>query len=227
MFKSVAHTVLALAMLVTAEASYDGPGIKYNVYGGGVNPCNESNIAFSGETTKLFMFETEFEEDALCEHDIIYGPNGTTITAYTKLQRIECKPDVMEVEAYNCFDDACMNCSSSMEMDAFVTTSNIQAVLEDPFGCFEMLNATENRTAFAGDISDFFNVDTMSAQRFLKSGDKNDIEEYWNYFFEKSCGDEWLAKVKASKAPSKFGNHGSQILVSVLAVVAMAVAVVA
>mmetsp|Transcript_35416 Transcript_35416/g.40274 ORF Transcript_35416/g.40274 Transcript_35416/m.40274 type:complete len:227 (-) Transcript_35416:365-1045(-) len=226
MFKSIAHTVLALAMLVTAEASYDGPGIKYNIYGAGVAPCNESNIAFIGETTKLFQFETKLEEDALCEHDIIDGPNGPA-TVYTKLQRIECKSDVMEVEAYNCFDDACMNCSKSMEFDAFVTTRNIQDVLEDPFGCFEMVNATENRTAVDGDISEFFNIDTMSAQRFLTSGDKNDIEEYWNYFFGTACGDEWLATVKDSHVPSQFGNHGSQILVSVLAAVAMAVAVVA
>ena len=228
MFQSVAHVVLALfALLVkTADASFDGPPIKYNVYGGGLDPCQESNITITGETTKLFLLDTAVEEDALCEHDVLYLPDGTTMTAYTKLHKIECKADVMEMEAYNCVDEACQNCSASMDMDAFVTTSNIKAVLEDPFACFSMLNATDNVTA-SGATSEFFNIESFSAQRFLETeNQKNVVAEYWNYFFQTSCGDEWLVEVTASTAPSTMVKHGSPILGSVLTAMAMAVAIV-
>ena len=146
----------------------------YNIYGG--DDC-QSNITITGETTKLFRLETAVEEDAsFCKHD----------------------------EAYNCFDEACGNCSSSLDTDAFVTTSNIKAVLEDPFGCFELLHETDNVTAASGaNNSELFNIESNSASRFLDTeNDQDAVTEYWNYFFEKSCGVEWLAEMTASTAPS-------------------------
>ena len=230
MFQSVAHVVLALlALLVkTADASFDGPPIKYNIYGGGLDPCQESNIMITGATTKLFLLDTAVEEDtSFCEHDVHYLPDGTTVVAYTKLHKIKCNADMMEVEAYHCVDEACQNCSSSMYMDAFATTRNIKAVLDDPFVCFEMLNATDNDVMASGATSEFFNIESFSAQRFLETEhQKNAAAEYWNYFFGTSCGDDWLVEVTASTAPSTMVNHGSHILGSVLAAVAMVVAIV-
>ena len=107
MFQSVAHVVLALLVLlvVTADASFDGPPIKFNIYeGGGLVPCQESDITITGETTKLFVLDTATEEDALCNHDVLYLPDGTNFTAYSKLHNIECTADVMEIEVYTCFD---------------------------------------------------------------------------------------------------------------------------
>ena len=53
-------------------SSFDGPPIKYNLYGGGgLVPCQESNITITGETSKLFLLETAVKEDAsFCEHDV-------------------------------------------------------------------------------------------------------------------------------------------------------------
>ena len=191
-------------------SSFDGPPIKYNLYGGGgLVPCQESNITITGETTKLFVLDTTaIEEDALCEHHVLYLPDGTNYTAYTKMNKVECNANGMELELYTCFDEACRNCSSSMDMDGFATTSNIKikAVLEDPFGCFKMLNATDNNGMASGAISDINNhIELTSAQHhFLETeNDKDDVAEYWNYFFGTACGIEWLVEVvTASTAPS-------------------------
>ena len=231
MFQSVAHDVLALLVLLvkTADASFDGPPIKFNIYGGGgLVPCQESDITITGETTKMFVLETAAEEDALCNHDVLYLPDGTNFTAYSKLHNIECTADVMEIEVYTCFDEACRNCSSSMDMDAFVTTSNIKVLLEDPFACVETFNATDNGTASGGLLEFWNHIESMSAQhRFLDTeNDQDAVAEYWNYFFEKSCGVEWLAEVTASTASSMMVKYGSPILGSVFSAVAMAVAIV-
>jgi len=208
MFKS---TVLALAMLASAKAAYEGAPLKYNVYGaeGG---CEESNIMYTGETTKLFAYEDEFEENALCETDILNGPNGTTTTIYTKFHRVLCKDDFAEIEAYNCFDEDCRNCSNTAEMDAVVTTDNVAELFAEPDACLTFLNATVNASASEG----YVNLATMSGQAFLNSTDKKDAEEYWSYFFESECGEDWTETVKGSDAPSKFGT----ILASVLAIAA-------
>ena len=233
MFQSVAQVVLALLALLVkpADASFDGPPITYNIYGGGLDPCQDANLAnitMTGATTKLFRLDTAVEEDALCEHDVLNLPDGTTMTVYTKTQKIECTADVMEMTAYNCVDEACQNCSASMEMDAFVTTRNIQAVLEDPFECFAMLNATDNVTA-SGATSEFFNIESLSAQRFLENENQETVvAEYWNYVFQTSCGDEWLVEVTASTAPMvKYGSHilGSVVLAAMAMVVPIVVVV--
>ena len=233
MFQSVAHDVVLalLALLVkTADASFDGPPIKYNIYGGGLDPCQDSNIMITGATTKLFRLDTAVEEEdaAFCEHDVHYLPDGTNVVAYTKLHKIQCTADMMEVAAYHCVDEACQNCSASLYMDAFATTRNIKAVLDDPFVCFAMLNATDNDVMASGDTSEFFTIEAFSAQRFLETeNQKNAAAEYWNYFFGTSCGDEWLVEVTASTASSTMViNHGSHILGSVVAAVAMVVAIV-
>ena len=232
MFQSVAHDVVLalLALLVkTADASFDGPPIKYNIYGGGLDPCQDSNIMITGATTKLFRLDTAVEEEdaSFCEHDVHYRPDGTNVVAYTKLRKLKCTADMMEVAAYHCVDEACQNCSASLYMDAFATTRNIKAVLDDPFVCFAMLNATDNDVMASGDTSEFFTIEAFSAQRFLETeNQKNAAAEYWNYFFGTSCGDEWLDEVTASSAPSTMVNHGSHILGSIVAAVAMVVAIV-
>jgi len=207
MFKS---TVLALAMLASAKAAWEGEPLKYNIYGPG-NGC-EAEILYTGETTKLFAYEDEFEEDALCETDILDGPNGTTTTLYTKFHRVECKSDVVEMEAYNCFDENCRNCSSVAEMDAFMATANILEIYETPDACATFLNATINLTA-SPDLTDIM---SMSAQAFINTTKKENAQAYWDYFFGNSCGEDWVEATLASDAPSKFGT----ILASVLAIAA-------
>ena len=101
-------------------------------------------------------------------------------------------------------------------------------MLENPFGCVETFNATDNGTA-SGAFMEFWNhIESMSAQhRYLDTGNDQDaVAEYWNYLFGKSCGVEWLGEVTASTAPSMMVKHGSHILGSVFSAVAMAVAIV-
>ena len=100
----------------------------------------------------------------------------------------------MEVEAYNGVDEAGGNCSSSLDMEAFVTTSSISKPCKktrlNASRC--MLNVTDNVTASG---ATFFNIKSMSRRS------ASAVAEYWNYFFGTLCGDKWLAEVMASTAP--------------------------
>ena len=96
-----------------------------------------------------------------------------------------------------------------------MSTDNVAELFAEPTACLTFLNATVDESASEG----FVDLATMSGQAFLDSVDQKDAEEYWNYFFENECGEDWLETVKGSDAPSKFGT----ILASVLAIAAAVV----